>query len=56
MKMFMIDSKYIFIKGVRVNNLKNIDVNIFCNKLVVIIGFFGFGKLLFVFDIFYVEG
>ena len=34
----MTDSKYISIKGARVNNLKNIDVNIPRNKLVVITG------------------
>lgn len=52
----MLESNYIFIKGVKVNNFKNIDVNILCNKLVVIMGLFGFGKLFLVFDILYVEG
>ena len=40
----MTDSKYISIKGARVNNLKNIDVNIPRNKLVVITGLSGSGK------------
>ena len=39
----MTDSKYISIKGARVNNLKNIDVNIPRNKLVVITGLSGSG-------------
>lgn len=42
--MLMTDSKYISIKGARVNNLKNIDVNIPRNKLVVITGLSGSGN------------
>lgn len=42
----MTDSKYISIKGARVNNLKNIDVNIPRNKLVVITGPFRFRKII----------
>ena len=46
----MTDSKYISIKGARVNNLKNIDVNIPRNKLVVITGLSGSGKSSLAFD------
>ena len=38
----MSESNYISIKGAKVNNLKNIDVNIPRNKLVVITGLSGF--------------
>lgn len=51
----MVNEK-IVIWGVWVYNLKNIDVMIFKNKLVVIMGLFGFGKFFLVFDILYVEG
>lgn len=37
----MSESNYISIKGAKVNNLKNIDVNIPRNKLVVITGLSG---------------
>lgn len=40
----MSESNYISIKGAKVNNLKNIDVNIPRNKLVVITGLSGSGK------------
>ena len=49
----MTDSKYISIKGARVNNLKNIDVNIPRNKLVVITGLSGSGKSSLAFDTLY---
>lgn len=52
----MADSKYINIKGARVNNLKNIDVNIPRNKLVVITGLSGSGKSSLAFDTLYAEG
>jgi excinuclease ABC subunit A len=52
----MLDSKYISIKGARVNNLKNIDVNIPRNKLVVITGLSGSGKSSLAFDTLYAEG
>lgn len=54
--MLMTDSKYISIKGTRVNNLKNIDVNIPRNKLVVITGLSGSGKSSLAFDTLYAEG
>ncbi len=44
------------IKGARVNNLKNIDVSIPCNKLVVITGVSGSGKSSLAFDTLYAEG
>lgn len=50
------DSKYIEIKGARVNNLKNIDVKIPRNKLVVITGLSGSGKSSLAFDTLYAEG
>ena len=40
----MSESNSIFIKGARVNNLKNIDVEIPRDKLVVITGLSGSGK------------
>lgn len=40
----MSENNYISIKGARVNNLKNIDVDIPRNKLVVITGLSGSGK------------
>ena len=44
------------IKGARVNNLKNIDVNIPKNNLVVITGLSGSGKSSLAFDTLYAEG
>ena len=44
------------IKGARVNNLKDIDVEIPRGKFVVITGVSGSGKLFLVFDTLYVEG
>ncbi|KAA6319419.1 UvrABC system protein A, partial [termite gut metagenome] len=52
----MSENKYISIKGARVNNLKNIDVNIPRNKLVVITGLSGSGKSSLAFDTLYAEG
>ena len=52
----MAESKYIEIKGARVNNLKNIDVKIPRNKLVVITGLSGSGKSSLAFDTLYAEG
>ena len=46
----------IIIKGARQNNLKNIDVSIPKNKLVVITGLSGSGKSSLAFDIIYAEG
>ena len=52
----MSESKSILIKGARVNNLKNIDVEIPRNKLVVITGLSGSGKSSLAFDTLYAEG
>ena len=46
----------IFIKGARLHNLKNIDVSITRNKLVVITGLSGSGKSSLAFDTLYAEG
>ena len=48
--------KHIIIKGSRVHNLKNIDVAIPKNKLVVITGMSGSGKSSLAFDTLYAEG
>ena len=52
----MSENKYISIKGAKVNNLKNIDVNIPRNKLVVITGLSGSGKSSLACDTLYAEG
>lgn len=52
----MTKNNSIFIKGARVNNLKNIDVEIPRNKLVVITGLSGSGKSSLAFDTLYAEG
>lgn len=48
--------QYILIKGARVHNLKNIDVAIPKNKLVVVTGMSGSGKSSLAFDTLYAEG
>ncbi len=47
---------HILIKGARVHNLKNIDVSLPKNKLVVITGMSGSGKSSLAFDTLYAEG
>ncbi|MBI2626497.1 MAG: excinuclease ABC subunit UvrA, partial [Candidatus Nealsonbacteria bacterium] len=47
---------YIKIRGARVHNLKNVDVDIPKNKLVVITGLSGSGKSSLAFDTLYAEG
>jgi len=49
-------TKQIIVKGARQNNLKNIDVKIPKNKLVIITGLSGSGKSSLAFDIIYAEG
>lgn len=51
-----IKSQYIEIKGARVHNLKNIDLMIPRNKMVVITGLSGSGKSSLAFDTLYAEG
>ena len=48
--------KYIKVKGARQHNLKNIDVDIPRNKLVVLTGLSGSGKSSLAFDTLYAEG
>ena len=47
---------HIFVKGARANNLKNIDVKIPRDKLVVLTGLSGSGKSSLAFDTIYAEG
>ena len=47
---------YIIIKGARVNNLKNLDVAIPRDKLIVITGLSGSGKSSLAFDTLFAEG
>ena len=47
---------YIRIRGARENNLKNIDIDIPKNKLVVMTGVSGSGKSSLAFDTIYAEG
>lgn len=48
--------EYIEIKGARVNNLKNIDINIPRDKFIVMTGVSGSGKSSLAFDTLYAEG
>ena len=52
----MLENNYINIEGARVHNLKNIDLKIPRNKLVVITGLSGSGKSSLAFDTIYAEG
>lgn len=52
----MMDNDYIIIKGARENNLKNINLKIPRNKLVVMTGVSGSGKSSLAFDTIYAEG
>lgn len=52
----MSTTNYISIKGARVNNLKNISLDIPRNKLIVITGLSGSGKSSLAFDTLYAEG
>lgn len=48
--------KNIFIKGARVHNLKNVDLSIPRDKLIVFTGLSGSGKSSLAFDTLYAEG
>lgn len=50
------EEKYIHVKGARVHNLKNIEVKIPHNQLVVITGLSGSGKSTLAFDTIFAEG
>ena len=49
-------SKYIYIKGARSNNLKNINVIIPKNQLITVTGLSGSGKSSLIMDTLYSEG
>ena len=49
-------NEYIQVKGARVNNLKNIDIEIPRDKLIVVTGVSGSGKSSLAFDTLYAEG
>jgi excinuclease ABC subunit A len=51
-----LDEKYIEIKGARVHNLKNIDIRIPRNRLIVLTGLSGSGKSTLAFDTIFAEG
>ena len=50
------ENKEIIIKGARENNLKNINIDIPKNKLVIMTGLSGSGKTSLAFDTIYAEG
>ena len=50
------NQQWISITGTRVNNLKNVDVRIPCNKLTVITGMSRSGKASLAFDTIFAEG
>src|ERR1051326_1796385 len=50
------ETEFLEVMGARVHNLKNIDVSIPRNKLVVITGLSGSGKSSLAFDTIYAEG
>ena len=56
MSMMKENNRNIIIKGARVNNLKNVDVEIPRGKLVVVTGLSGSGKSSLAFDTLYAEG
>ncbi len=51
-----LEKDHIIIKGGRVHNLKNVDVTLPRNKLIVVTGLSGSGKSSLAFDILYAEG
>ena len=49
-------SKFILVRGARQNNLKNLDIDLPTNELIVVTGVSGSGKSSLVFDTLYAEG
>ena len=56
LKNINLDSKYIKIRGAKMHNLKNINLDIPKNKLIVLTGLSGSGKSSLAFDTLYAEG
>ena len=56
MKDIKLDPKYIKIRGARMHNLKNLNLDIPKNKLIVVTGLSGSGKSSLAFDTLYAEG
>ena len=56
MKDIKLDPRYIKIRGARMHNLKNINLDIPKNKLIVVTGLSGSGKSSLAFDTLYAEG
>jgi ABC-type transport system involved in cytochrome bd biosynthesis fused ATPase/permease subunit len=52
----IVDTRFITIKGARVNNLQNVDLQIPKNRLVVVTGVSGSGKSSITIDTLYAEG
>jgi excinuclease ABC subunit A len=52
----MADSKYISVRGAREHNLKNVDIDLPRDKLIVMTGLSGSGKSSLAFDTIYAEG
>lgn len=52
----IVSSEYIHIKGARTHNLKNVEVNIPKNELIVVTGLSGSGKSTLIMDTLYAEG
>lgn len=50
------DDRYISVKGARINNLKNVDIDIPLGKFIVMTGVSGSGKSSLAFDTLYAEG
>jgi excinuclease ABC subunit A len=56
LKDIKLDPRYIKIRGARMHNLKNINLDIPKNKLIVVTGLSGSGKSSLAFDTLYAEG
>ena len=55
-RFIMADSKFISVRGAREHNLKNVDIDLPRNKLIVMTGLSGSGKSSLAFDTIYAEG